>query len=91
MLIAFHTYRPLHTKRHSGADKTYSNFKQNFYFRNAPSWIKVICNVNKTNHTQTKNKSQKNKILKDKVYTSITEFHLIQKDQYHHLQKKTHI
>ena len=31
------------------------------------------------------------KILKDKVYISITEFHLIQKDQYHHLQKETHI
>ena len=33
---------------------------------------------------------QKNKILKDKVYISITEHRLKQKDQFHHPQKKTH-
>ena len=44
MLIAFHTSHSLHTKRHSGAEKTYSNFTQNFNFPNAPIWIKVLCN-----------------------------------------------
>ena len=44
MLIAFHTSHSLHTKGHSGADKTYSNFIQIFYFPNAPIWIKVSCN-----------------------------------------------
>ena len=34
---------------------------------------------------------QKNKFLRDKVYTSITYFHSIQKDQYHHPQKENHI
>ena len=43
------------------------------------------------NHTQTKHKLQKNKTLKDKVYTSITEFHSIQEDQYHHPPKEIHI
>ena len=44
MLTAFHTSHCLHTKGHSGAEKTYSNFTQNFYFPNAPIWIKVLCN-----------------------------------------------
>ena len=35
--------------------------------------------------------AKKNKILKDKVYISITEFHSIQKDQNHHPQKEIHI
>ena len=46
MLIAFHTSQSLHTKRHSGAEKTYSNFTQ-IFFLNAPieiMWIKVLCN-----------------------------------------------
>ena len=43
MLIAFHTSHSLHTKGHSGAEKTYSNFIQ-FFFPNAPIWIKVLCN-----------------------------------------------
>ena len=36
MLIAFNTSHTLHTKGHSGAEKTYSNFIQLFYFPNAP-------------------------------------------------------
>ena len=44
MLIAFHTSHLLHTKGHSGSEKTYSNFPQNFYFSNAPIWIKELCN-----------------------------------------------
>ena len=36
MLTAFHTSHSLHTKGHSGAEKTSSNFIQNFYFPNAP-------------------------------------------------------
>ena len=44
MLIAFNTSHILHTKGHSGSEKTYSNFIQNFCFSNAPNWIKVLCN-----------------------------------------------
>ena len=44
MLVAFHTSHSVQPKRHSGAEKTYSNFIQNFYFPNAPIWIKVLCN-----------------------------------------------
>ena len=36
MLIAFHTSHSLHTKGHSRAEKTFSNFIQSFYFPNAP-------------------------------------------------------
>ena len=44
MLIAFNISHTHNTKGHSGSEKTYSNFTQNFYFPNAPIWIKVICN-----------------------------------------------
>ena len=44
MLIAFHTSHSLHTKGHSGSEKTSSNFTQNFYILNAPIWIKLLCN-----------------------------------------------
>ena len=37
-----------------------------------------------------KTNRKKNKILKDNVYISITEFHSLQNDQYHHPQKQTH-
>ena len=92
MLIDFHTSHSLHTKGHSGAEKTYSNFKKKFYFTNAPIWIKVLsnycitCQLNKP--YQTKIKSQK-QVLKHKVYILITEFLSIQKDHYHHPQKET--
>ena len=44
MLIAFDISHTQHTKGHAGSEKTYSNFTQNFYFPNAPIWIKVLCN-----------------------------------------------
>ena len=44
MLIAFNISHAQHTKGHSGSEKTYSNFTQNFYFANAPIWIIVLCN-----------------------------------------------
>ena len=44
MLIAFDISHTQHAKRHSGSENTYSNFTQNFYFPNAPIWIKVLCN-----------------------------------------------
>ena len=44
ILIAFHTSHSLNTSGHAGSEKTYSNFIQNFYFTNAPIWIKVLCN-----------------------------------------------
>ena len=34
--IAFNISHTQSTKEHSGSEKTYSNFKQNFYFPNAP-------------------------------------------------------
>ena len=44
MLIAFNISHKQNTKRHSGSEKTYSYFTQNFHFLNAPIWIKVLCN-----------------------------------------------
>ena len=44
MLIAFNISHTQNTKGYSGSEKTYSNFTQNFYFPNAPIWIKVLCN-----------------------------------------------
>ena len=43
-LIAFNISHTQNTKGHSGSEKTYSNFTQNFDFPNAPIWIKVLCN-----------------------------------------------
>ena len=44
MLLAFNISQTQHTKGHSGSEKTYSNFTQNFYFVTAPIWIKVLFN-----------------------------------------------
>ena len=44
MLIAFNISHTQKTKGHSGSEKTFSNFTQNFYIPNAPIWIKVSCN-----------------------------------------------
>ena len=44
MLMAFNISYTQNTKGRSGSEKTYSNFTQNFYFPNAPIWIKVLCN-----------------------------------------------
>ena len=44
ILIAFNISHTQNTKGHSGSEKTDSNFTQNFYFPNAPIWIKVLCN-----------------------------------------------
>ena len=47
MILIHNTFNISHTqniKGHSGSEKTYSNFIQNFYFPNAPIWIKVLCN-----------------------------------------------
>ena len=96
MLTAFHTSHSLHTKGHSGAEKTYSNFTQNFYFPSAPIWIKVLCNdcitcqINKPYPNQ-KQIAEKQDFKGPKVYISITESLSIQKDHYHHPQKETHI
>ena len=95
MLIAFNTSHTLHTKGHSGSEKTDSNFIQNFYFPNASIWIKVLCNdciicqLNKSfpNQKQIAEKQD----FKGKSLFLITEYHLIRKDQFHHPQKETHI
>ena len=95
ILIAFNTSHTLHTKGHSGSEKTYSNFIRNFYFPNAPIWIKVLCNdcivcqLNKPYPNQ--KQIAENKILKDKVFILITGYHLIRRDQFHHPQKETHM
>ena len=44
ILIAFNITHTQKTKGHSGSEKTYSNFTQNFYFPNAPIWITVLFN-----------------------------------------------
>ena len=44
MLIAFNSSHTLNTKGHSGSEKTYSNFIEDFYFPKAPIWIKILCN-----------------------------------------------
>ena len=44
ILTAFIISHTQNTKGHSGSEKTYSNFTQNFYFPNAPIWIKALCN-----------------------------------------------
>ena len=44
ILLAFNISHTQNTKGHSGSEKTYSNFTQNFYFSNAPICIKVLCN-----------------------------------------------
>ena len=44
ILIAFNISHTQNIKGHSGSEKTYSNFIQNFYFPNASIWIKVLCN-----------------------------------------------
>ena len=93
ILIAFNTSHTQNTKGHSGSEKTYSNFTQNFYFPNAPIWIKVLCNdciicqLNKPYPNQ--KQIAQNKNLKDKVYILTIAFHSIQKDQFHHLPKET--
>ena len=43
ILIACNISHTQNTKGHSGSEKTYSNFTQNFYFPNAPICIKVLC------------------------------------------------
>ena len=40
ILIAFNISHTQNIKGNSGSEKTYSNFIQNFYFPNAPIWIK---------------------------------------------------
>ena len=44
MLMAFNISHTQNTKRTFRVRKVYSNFTQNFYFPNAPIWIKVLCN-----------------------------------------------
>ena len=76
MLIACNTSHTLHTKGHSGSEKIFSNFIQNFYFPNAPIWVKVLCNDCNNcqlNKPYPNKKKQRKKILKDKVYILITE------------------
>ena len=42
MLIAFHTFHSLHTKGHSGSEKTYSNFIQKFLLSKCTNLDKSI-------------------------------------------------
>ena len=44
MLVAFNIPHTQNTKGYSGSEKLSSNCLQNFYFPNAPIWIKVLCN-----------------------------------------------
>ena len=93
ILIAFNISHTQNTKGHSGSEKTYSNFTQNFYFPNTPIWIKVLCNdciirqLNKPYPNQ-KQIAQKQD-FKDKAYILTIAYHSIQKDQFHHFLKET--
>ena len=93
ILIAFNISHTQNIKGHSGSEKTYSNFIQNFYFPNAPIWIKVLCNdciVCQLNKPYPNQKQIAQKLdLKDKVYILTIVFHSIQKDQFHHHLKET--
>ena len=99
MLIELNISHTQNTKGHSGSEKTYSNFTQNFYFPNASIWIKVLCNdciicqlkkpyPNRKQIAPKQDFKGQSKILKDKVYISIIEFNLTQKDQFHHPLKE---
>ena len=94
ILIAFNISHTQNTKGHSGSEKTYSNFTQNFYFPNALFWVKVLCNdciicqLNKPYPNQ--KQIAQNKTLKNKIYISTIEFHSTQKDQYHSPLKGIH-
>ena len=64
ILIAFNISHTQNTKGHSGSEKTYSNFTQNFYFPNTPIWIKVSCNdfiICQLNKTLSKSKTNSTK------------------------------
>ena len=93
ILIAFNISHTQNTKGHSGSEKTYSNFTQNFYFPNAPFWIKVLCNdcivcqLNKLYPNQ-KQMAQKQD-FKGQVHILTIVFHSTQKDQFHHPLKET--
>ena len=60
ILIAFNISQTQNTKGHSGSEKTYSNFTQNFYFPNAPIWIKVLIMQTNASIKQTLSKSKTN-------------------------------
>ena len=93
ILIAFNISHTQNTKGHSGSEKTYSNFTRNFYFPNAPIWIKVLCNdcivcqLNKPYPNQ-KQIAQKQDFKGQSLYFNPV-FHSIQKDQFHHPLKET--
>ena len=92
MLIAFHTSHSLHTKGHSGAEKSYSNFLQSFYFPNAPICMKVLCNdcitsqLNKQ-YPKLTHIAEKQDFKGQNLYFNLRIS--IQKDQYHHPRKET--
>ena len=83
----------LNTKGHSGSEKTYSNFIQNFNFLNPPIWVKVLCNdciicqLNKPYPNQ-KHIAEKQD-FKEKDHILIIKFRLTQKDQFHQPPKET--
>ena len=90
ILIAFNISHTQNIKGHSGSEKTYSNFTQNFYFPNAPIWIKVLCNdcivcqLNKPYANQ-KQIAQKQDFKGQSLYFN-HRISLIQKDQFHHMK-----
>ena len=94
--LAFYILHSLNTKEHAGSEKkTHSNSTQNFYFPNAPIWIKVLCNdcitcqLNKPYPHQKQTAEKQN--FKIQSLFLATESHSIQKDQYQPLQKETHL
>ena len=94
--MVFHTLRTLHTKGYSGSEKKHSTIILKTFFYKCPNLDQSIMQRShnmplKKNPTQIKNQLQKNKILKDKVYIPIKEFHTTPKNQYLHPQKESHL
>ena len=94
-LLAFLILLSLNTKGNTGSKKTYSNSIQNVYFPNAPISIKVLGNECITCHLHKLYPNLKQIVekqdLKDKVFISTKEAHLIPKDRYPPPHKDTHI
>ena len=95
MLIAFDISHTQYTKGHSGSKKTYSNFTQNFYFPNAPIWIKVlsndciICQLNKPYPNQTQIATKQDFEGQSLYFNHRISFD--EKDQFHHPPKEIHL
>ena len=91
ILLAFHTSHPLHTKSHSGSERTYSNLNQNFYFPKASIWFKVCitCQLSKPYPNQKQIAEKKDFEGQSLYFNHGISFDT--KGPIHHLQKETYL